>query len=127
MPCSLRQSKACTGATKQNFFLPMMVVYAMWSNQLIHDRPFIYNCTWKPDPNRDQIFLEASLLQGTFRPNDASTWGSVARKARCHLVDGEPLNPAGWSFSKSPQSEVNQKSTPFGNCAETYPFVYFMQ
>lgn len=87
----------------------------------------MYNCTWKPDPNRDQIFLGASLLQGTFRPDNAGTWGSVARKARYHLVDGEPLTLAGWSFSKSPQSEVNQKSTPFGNCAETYPFVYFMQ
>ena len=36
-----------------------------------------------------EIFLGVSLLRGTFRREDAGTWGSVVRKARYHLVDGE--------------------------------------
>lgn len=46
----------------------------------------MYNYTWNPDPNGDQFFLGALLLRGTFRPEDAGTWGSVVKKARYHLI-----------------------------------------
>lgn len=77
---------APVGARKQNFFLPMTAVYAKWSGQLINQGPFMYNCMWKTDPNGDQFLLCASVLRGTFRPEDAGTWGSVVKKARYHLI-----------------------------------------
>jgi hypothetical protein len=115
-------------ATKLSFFLPLTAMFGRWVKQLIGTNAFMYNCTWRVSATgQAHFFLEASLTGYNVRVDLVGQWSRVIQKARYRLVAGEFLSLHGWSFSCSPARMCGSASTRFGNCAETYPFVHFLQ
>jgi hypothetical protein len=90
----------------------------------------MYNCTWLVRLNGNApsvFFLGASLTGYELRKDLVGKWPAVIRNARHRLVAGEFLSLNGWSFNNTPALEKADVRTKFGNCAETYPFVHFME
>ncbi|GKZ34770.1 hypothetical protein AbraIFM66950_005126 [Aspergillus brasiliensis] len=119
--------RAPAGANKRNFYLPLTTVCGMWCGKLMRDnpgqgqqriRPRVYQCTWN---DQDDFFLGAS--RGGFAHDPEKPWLAVVDRARFSIVNCEPLKLADWSLARSPMLlRSKRRGTPFGRCAETYPF-----
>ncbi|GAA85268.1 hypothetical protein AKAW_03382 [Aspergillus luchuensis IFO 4308] len=109
------------GANKRNFYLPLTAVYEMWCKKLIGEgvTPYVFQCTWNEEGD---FFLGAS--RGAYSRHSERPWLAVVDRARFGVIKSEPLTLAGWSLARSPCMEWRKKKdgTPFGRCAETYPF-----
>ncbi|KIW99361.1 uncharacterized protein Z518_11349 [Rhinocladiella mackenziei CBS 650.93] len=123
-------------ATKRNFYLPMTAVYGRWCRLIagthprtgICDIPYMFQCTWctplSDSSKPTRFFLGSSLAGYNWTPQLTGTWEYALKYARFVLVDGNPLQQAGYNFENSPMIErKGTGSTRFGNCAETYPFL----
>jgi len=115
-------------ATKRSFFLPLTAMFGRWVNQLIGTRAFMYNCAWRASPNgQTYFFLGASLTGYNSKIHLVGRWRTVFQRARYRLVAGEFISLNGWSFKHPPASLQATRFSKLGNCAETYPFVHFLQ
>jgi hypothetical protein len=134
-------------ADQSKFYLPLTAVYAkfcFWigGNQLPRkkkdgggkpekgegtgDPPACFQCTW--NEKTGQFFLGASLAG--YRSNeekiDYGAWEDVVRGKRWHLFDNFYGFPGTWGpfeEGRSPMKKWTTKTTLFGNCGETYPFL----
>src|SRR5947209_16241715 len=70
------------------------------------------------------VFLGSSLAGYDWRHELTGTRKTAMRHVRFGLVDGHPLQHAGYNFDNSLMIEQRWLGgTRFGNCAETYPFL----
>lgn len=143
-------------ATDQNFFLPMTHLYAQWCKKVASDkaehiagfqgvaRPLSkYQCTWLvhlENNNPAEYFLGASISGYITKKPKGKTRASNARKAvglrwelmiqecRYQLLPPDKLLPKYDTIDASPMREDDPTNgTRFGNCAETYPFLYLLR
>lgn len=86
----------------------------------------MYNCCWVVGNNVPTAFFLVVTLWGT-RDGHSTAWDRVVRQARYMLIDGDVLKLEGLSFVCSlEQREEGQRRQEFGDCAETYPFLQFL-
>lgn len=142
-------------ATDRNFFLPMTHLYAQWCKKVASNKaeavadfkgvarpPSMYQCTWllhykNHDP--PEYFLGASLSgystkkpQGKERASAARQavglrWEPIVQEFRYRLLPQNMLLPKYRTIDGSPlREEFPEYGTRFGQCAETYPFVYLL-
>ncbi|PYI18166.1 hypothetical protein BO99DRAFT_461375 [Aspergillus violaceofuscus CBS 115571] len=116
--------RAPAGATKRNFYLPVTAVFGRWCVKLLSGRrwqkPRVYQCTWA---DAGEFHLGASRGGWTLESGMGS-WLAVLDRARFGVVRSTVLDLAYWSQAWTPTivSEGRRRGTPFGRCAETYPF-----
>lgn len=142
-------------ADKNNYFLPLTAVYARWCSRIagtvdpadfdwkptepgVGDWPFMFQCTWnliedKSTKQRSKwFFLGASTAGDKFDPNEVGAWRHEVQRERFDMLFGcqrtGMVQSDDFSAKRAP-SQVNPNGTqvPFGNCAETYPFVAMVQ
>ncbi|EAQ91829.1 predicted protein [Chaetomium globosum CBS 148.51] len=134
-------------ADQSNFYLPLTAVYAkfcLWigGKQIptmkgaekqskkgtgTGDPPACFQCTWNSDTG--DFFLGASLagirVTGSTKPYGA--WENKVMEARWNLLNNNFFEfPGDWGpfqEKKSPVISYQGKTTLFGNCGETYPFL----
>ncbi|KAL8286074.1 hypothetical protein RB597_002936 [Gaeumannomyces tritici] len=120
---------------KYNFYLPLTAMYAQWCSELGTVRwpgdfraiPAMFQCTW--DVKSGMYRLGASL-GGHFADrggeNATGTWLEVIRDARHAVLAQRREDRIHFDVVRGtePLGKGKEKGeeTPWGNCAETYPF-----
>ncbi|KAF9223280.1 hypothetical protein BS17DRAFT_131870 [Gyrodon lividus] len=119
-----------TAPTPKNYFLPLLVVYAKWCTKLAPETnqcPTVVQVTWSTDNDTLYPFLGASArgyAHGTEGP--PQQWTSLVQETRHGHLNGILQAPY-TNFGTSPGiAEDAENGTNFGNCAETYPFLYVL-
>ncbi|OTB15547.1 hypothetical protein K445DRAFT_301010 [Daldinia sp. EC12] len=140
-------------ADKNNYFLPLTAVYARWCSRVagrateswewnprgdgVGDWPYMFQATWKPIGKEIYFFVGSSVagddwIENVKRGEDASKrvgkWRRAVQRSRFNMFHKSlqmklfDIN----TFDTSPvQNNKNTKSNqPYGNCGETYPFVF---
>ncbi|KAI1406918.1 hypothetical protein F5Y13DRAFT_144196 [Hypoxylon sp. FL1857] len=138
---------APAGANKVNYFLPLTAVYGRWCSRIAGraltkwnwtnrgdgagDWPFMFQITWKPEGKPAvtgfRFFLGSSLAGDEWKERDVGQWLTAVQLKRFEMFrDSLQLKVlADKSFTTSPVQESNDPNKhPFGNCAETYPFIF---
>ncbi|KIJ59877.1 hypothetical protein HYDPIDRAFT_117970 [Hydnomerulius pinastri MD-312] len=123
---------APSNATAKNYYLPLVVIYSKWCTLIspeTNQSPTITQITWTKEKDQFYPFLGASsrgYAYGTEGPPAA--WTALVQTTRHGYIKGSGVLPAKYqNFGTSPgieQDAVN--GTNFGNCAETYPFLYIL-
>ncbi|KAJ5100721.1 hypothetical protein N7456_006773 [Penicillium angulare] len=117
-------------ATAQNFYLPLVALYGQWCKTINPDRsaPTMYNCTWiKSGPDQGKFFLGASFKGYASGVLSTGEWAEVLQEARFSLVNDSRLVSSGWTMKFCPVNIPNPTGGRYGNCAETYPFVFLLK
>ncbi|RYP91660.1 hypothetical protein DL770_002226 [Monosporascus sp. CRB-9-2] len=132
------------GATKNNYFLPLTAVYGRWCARVAGhairgwewttpgdgagDWPRMFQVTWKPDQDRDRkqhFFLGSSVAGDEWNSKQVGRWKKRVQRTRFDTLYGSlRMKLFENSFEKSPVYEAYKFGWPFGNCAETYPFIF---
>ena len=116
---------AGTAPTAKNYFLPLVVVYAKWCTVLSRSkgfRPTIAQITWSTKDSKIYSFLGSSV--GGFVKEQA--WIDLVGKTR-HAYLSTILKAPYTAYGQSPVRTANKGAgTNFGNCGETYPFLYVL-
>ena len=117
-----------TAPTAKNYFLPLVVVYAKWSRALARSKAFaptVVQITWSSEDSGSTwySFLGSSAAGFVKDP----TWKDLVGKTRHDYLSGI-LSPSDWpTYGHSPARDANKDAgTNFGNCGETYPFLYIL-
>ncbi|KAL8372585.1 hypothetical protein RB595_002094 [Gaeumannomyces hyphopodioides] len=121
---------------KYNFYLPLAAMYAQWCSELgtvawpgdILALPTMFQCTW--DVKSGWYRLGASL-GGHFADrggdNATGTWLEVIRDARHAVLTQHRNNRIHFNVERGTElleeGKKEGEETPWGNCAETYPFI----
>lgn len=119
--------------TKYNFYLPMTAMYAQWCSELgtktwpgreiFAALPAMFQCTW--DKNSGWYRLGASL--GGHVTAATGTWLEVIRNARYAVLVQSRSNRIHFNVQRGEEpvekGKEDKEPTPWGNCAETYPFI----
>lgn len=140
-------------ATVENFYLPMTYLYGQWCSIIASKKaeetkgkfkgvgppPAMYQCTWitfETSKRHPEFFLGASLsgystksvidnAEGIAAKRAVGNlWNQRVQESRYHLVPRTVLEPEYSDFDSSVMREKDDQGTHFGNCAETYPFLY---
>ena len=120
---------APAGATTASFYLPLTAVFAKFCSKIaggptggVGKVPHMYQCTW--DNERNRFFLGASLGGCNFKKRTTGIWEKEIKQGRFDLV--VPIiqgTEKHWTLNESKsQEKKGTGGTPFGHCAETYPF-----
>lgn len=117
---------APTNATRKNYFLPLVVVYARWCIALSPGSglaPTVAQITWVTKSNRQYPFLGASAKG--FAPG-RGPWSNLVKQKRHCVVSGLLRLPY-TAYGDSPTLDLQGKpGWNMGNCGETYPFLYLL-
>lgn len=134
-------------ADMHNFYLPLTAVYARFCQWIagnmepatvppedptkrkkgpkgkgVGDPSYFYQCTW--DPTTGDFFLGATLAGYAYGGgNETGTWEETLRLKRYDLLNNFHQFPGTWEYPAAPTHEIQQKTTRFGNCGETYPYL----
>lgn len=140
-------------ATVHNFYVPITFLYGQWCSKIasrnaeptrgnfrgVGPPPAMYQCTWitfETSERHPEFFLGASLSgystksvvdndQGVAAKRAVGTlWERRVQESRYHLVPRTVVEPEYLNFDSSVMREKDDQGTRFGNCAETYPFLY---
>lgn len=140
-------------ADQENYFLPLTAVYARWCTRIagnkpgrwkwkptdpgVGDWPFMFQCTWNliEDSNKKRshwFFLGASTAGDKFDANAVGGWRREVQRERFGMLFGCQRQPLvqrmDFEENKAPsQLMPGGSQVPYGNCAETYPFVAMVQ
>lgn len=143
-------------ATVENFYLPMTYLYGKWCSKIVSKNaeatrgnfkgvgppPAMYQCTWitfETSQSHPEFFLGASLSGYSTKSVIDNAEGIAAKRAvgnlweqrvqesRYHLVPRPVVEPEYPGFDSSVMREKDDQGTHFGNCAETYPFLYLFE
>ncbi|KAI0118164.1 hypothetical protein GGR51DRAFT_572175 [Nemania sp. FL0031] len=136
------------GATKRNYFLPLCAVYAQWCSRLAGHTdddwgwgkpwvgagvwPFMFNITWRPDGNpvtAQYFFLGSSTAGDEWQDWVVGQWRPRVQRHRFNTLHGglklKPFQQDSFDKKNSPvQAKSRGAGQPYGNCAETYPFIF---
>ena len=141
---------APSNADRNNYFLPLIAVYARWSSKIAGhmegdrtgthgagDWPYMFNCTWYNETNPKKagnyFGLGASLAGSQWLAREVGRgWrGRVGLRRFQYLVTKQPmqlLRETDWQAENAPeQTDPNGNGTAWGNCAEMYPFTEQMR
>ncbi|KAH6649281.1 hypothetical protein F5144DRAFT_552526 [Chaetomium tenue] len=137
-------------ADQSKFYLPLTAVYAkfcLWigGKQIPSmkddpekknkkgdgqgDPPAVFQCTWNSETG--DFFLGATLAgdRSNGTKLEYGAWEDKVKKARWDLLANFFIFPGDWGpfeGGRSPAKELDKKTTLFGNCGETYPFLEMM-
>ncbi|KAI1308589.1 hypothetical protein F5Y03DRAFT_383394 [Xylaria venustula] len=136
---------APTEATKNNYFLPLCAVYARWCSRIAGrvqrgwewknrgagegDWLLMFNATLRPDliyfflgsSSAGDDWHEAQVSQRRNRVQ-RQQFDTVFASLQIKLFERDT-----YGQKSSPVQEKNSKGQCYGNCAETYPFLYSIQ
>ena len=117
-----------TAPTSKNYFLPLVVVYARWCRLLAKSvgfTPTIAQITWSSKDNGKTWYSFLGSSAGGFVKEQ--TWKDLVGKTR-HDYLNAILQSSQWpNYGQSPLKDKDDKAgTNFGNCGETYPFLYIL-
>jgi hypothetical protein len=118
-------------ATLYNFFIPLTAVFAMWCSKIAPDLPLptTYCVTWDQQPTSDSLLnfrLGANL--GGYDGRASLDWTYRLKRARYEILSPRLKLPGKDPFKDAP--ELGKGRGPgwsYGQCAETYPFVYMFE
>ncbi|PHH93135.1 hypothetical protein CDD83_515 [Cordyceps sp. RAO-2017] len=136
-------------ATKSNYFLPLTAVYARWCARIAGKAPpaykypdgekgtgagnwpFMFQCTWHDDRSKKPLkwfFLGASISGDEFKEDNVGAWKRTVQLHRFNMMYAcfqvKMLRTGDFENQRAPEQRIAGGSqVPFGNCAETYPFV----
>ncbi|KAA8902915.1 hypothetical protein FN846DRAFT_954927, partial [Sphaerosporella brunnea] len=118
---------APANATARNYHLPLVAVYARWCGTLAASKgktPTVAQITWGVVGGATHSFLGASA-QGY---DNGGNWPNLVKQTRFNYVNGGGLLHPPWgAFNDSPKIHADGAAgTHFGNCGETYPFLYIL-
>lgn len=119
---------APANATPKNYFLPLVVVYARWCSALARSasvRPTVTQITWAKNGDGQpwHFFLGSSSAGFNKSPAAYKLLVGATRHSYLHRILQAPWT----AFGRSPARDAhNNAGTNFGNCAETYPFLYIL-
>lgn len=134
-------------ANRNNYFLPLTAVYARWCSRIAGcapgayqypnpgagagNWPFMYQCTWHdaggPDAKK-WFFLGASIGGDKWNPRNVGKWKDAVQLHRFNMVLSSAqtrlVKEHDYERKTAPEQRIPDGSdNPYGNCAETYPFV----
>ncbi|KAI0536515.1 hypothetical protein GGR58DRAFT_475017 [Xylaria digitata] len=130
------------GADKLNYFLPLTALYAQWCSRIagkdepgkvgVGFLPAVYQATWKrrdPVPNdKFDYFLGSSVAGDNWEANQVGQWRLRVQQARFNMFHSslriKLFEKADFDEQSSPEQKNRPNGQPFGNCAETYPFIF---
>ncbi|KAI1426133.1 hypothetical protein F5Y12DRAFT_744092 [Xylaria sp. FL1777] len=140
---------APAAATKNNYFLPLCAVYARWCSCIAGhpaekwkwstqgdgagDWPYMFNVTWRPEGKPvDRViyfFLGGSTAGDDWEEKVVGQWRTRVQRQRFNVLYAHLQMQlfAQDTFDKasSPkQLRSGAKTQCYGNCAETYPFIF---
>ncbi|PHH75718.1 hypothetical protein CDD82_4313 [Ophiocordyceps australis] len=135
-------------ANRNTFFLPLTAVYARWCSCIAGhkpddfawtdparngagDWPFMYQCTWRSDGHktnpRKWFFLGASTGGDDWKRDVVGPWKYAVQRQRFNMMMANLrmtlLPPRAFQDRTAPEQNGGSGAT-WGNCAETYPFVF---
>lgn len=120
-------------ANKYNLYLPLLAMYAQWCSELgtvawpdgMFAMPTMFQCTW--DVVSGRYRLGASLGGERAGRSDTGTWLEEIRNARFKVLTQSRQQRAAFKVVRGEEKhEKDRKDVdppPWGNCAETYPFI----
>lgn len=120
--------------TETNYALPLVVLYGKWCRQLAQSvkfTPTVAQITWATSQDGKTFHPLLGTSAGGF--GIKSEWKEIVRKARWAYLGAimkHPYNEYGYSPERGPKGsapeKMKQAGTNFGNCGETYPFLYIL-
>lgn len=137
---AIASEPAPESATRENFFFPLLAVYAKWimvlSNTSKVPAPAMTQVTWYVTENKiHDVFIGASTA-GVPTDVKSREWIKKVWAWRFDMVALNDVRFAqdGWIWSESIlhtnkdnptglQAKATKGGTCFGNCAESYPFL----
>ncbi|KAE8154149.1 hypothetical protein BDV25DRAFT_167850 [Aspergillus avenaceus] len=119
---------APAGATRRNFFLPLIAMFGKWCQKLcVEYPPVVLQCTWTTGGN-GEYFLGASMSGYNVDKVETGSWLAVLNRARFSVISTERFRLSGWSQAWSPSIRRRRRDgRPFGRCAETYPLRFLLR
>ncbi|KAI1171803.1 hypothetical protein F4777DRAFT_31352 [Nemania sp. FL0916] len=139
---------AAVGATKKTFFLPLCAVYARWCSRIAGHAddewewdppgagegiwPRMFNITWRPEGTPEtgiHFFLGSSTAGDKWDMEETGQWKRRVQRQRFDVLHSalqlKPFNADSFDKRKSPvQDRFKGGGWAYGNCAETYPFIF---
>ncbi|KAG8221348.1 hypothetical protein J3R82DRAFT_1519 [Butyriboletus roseoflavus] len=120
--------------TETNYALPLVVLYGKWCRQLAQSvkfTPTVAQITWATSKDGKTFYPFLGTSAAGF--GQKSEWKEIVRKARwtyLRAIMQSPYDEYGYSPERgpsgSPPEKMKQAGTNFGNCGETYPFLYIL-
>lgn len=112
------------GATRDNFYLPLTLVYINWCRKIAPMAPWVYSCVWAEQKDTQSRFHLGGSLAGYRNPEgNGNRWVKILQRARFDVLRDQRIDTAGIKFELSTLRGRGGHPIPFGNCAETYPLV----
>ncbi|KGO70464.1 hypothetical protein PITC_014740 [Penicillium italicum] len=116
------------GATQDNFYLPLTLMYTNWSQKMAPRAPWVYSCVWAEEEDKQSRFHMGASLGGYRIPDgEPNGWCRALQRARFDVLHDERIQTAGIRFEDTPLTGRTGNPIPFGNCAETYPLVNILR
>ncbi|KAJ9491413.1 hypothetical protein VN97_g1800 [Penicillium thymicola] len=110
------------GATRDNFYLPLTLMYINWCRKLAPMAPWVYSCVWAEQKDKQSRFHLGGSLAGYRNPEgQGNRWVKTLQRARFNVLRDERTDTAGIKFEFTDLTGRGGHAIPFGNCAETYP------
>lgn len=136
-------------ANKNNFFLPLASVYARWCSKIAGHAPrvwngpaqngagnwpFMFQCTWYDDPAvkpKKWFFLGASIGGDEWKEANVGQFKDTVQRHRFDMLlrksQTKLVLQKHWDKKLAPEQVIGGGNhTPYGSCAEGYPFVEMM-
>ncbi|KAJ5209168.1 hypothetical protein N7449_003547 [Penicillium cf. viridicatum] len=112
------------GATRDNFYLPLTLMYINWCRKIAPMAPWVYSCVWAEQKDKQSRFHLGGSLAGYRNPEgQGNRWVKILQRARFNVLRDQRTDTAGIKFEFTTLRGRGGHAIPFGNCAETYPLV----
>jgi hypothetical protein len=130
--------------TATNFFLPLAVVYGRWCGKLAPENraraqftPTVAQITWSEEGNgKPWYFFLGTSSRGWYisdgkRPKPDKKWADLVKRTRHgylhRILEAQHDDTRYRNYGQSPSLDDDSNAgTNFGNCGETYPFLYVL-
>ncbi|CAI7636415.1 unnamed protein product [Penicillium viridicatum] len=116
------------GATRDNFYLPLTLMYINWCRKIAPLAPWVYSCVWAEQKDKQSRFhLGGSLAGYRNAEGQGNRWVKILQRARFNVLRDQRNDTAGIKFEVTALKGRNRNFIPFGNCAETYPLASILR
>ncbi|KAJ5978628.1 hypothetical protein N7501_001970 [Penicillium viridicatum] len=110
------------GATRDNFYLPLTLMYINWCRKIAPLAPWVYSCVLAEKKDKQSRFhLGGSLAGYGNAEGQGNHWVKILQRARFNVLRDQRTDTAGIKFESTALKGRKGNFIPFGNCAETYP------
>ena len=110
------------GATRDNFYLPLTLMFINWCRKIAPLAPYVYSCVWAEQKDKQSRFhLGGSLAGYRNAEGQGNRWVKILQRARFNVLRDQRTDIAGIKFESTALKGRKGNFILFGNCAETYP------